>query len=627
MNGVNVDVMVDIVMILIIIIAFVIACFVILRRQVKEENENIKFSYQALCADTQNRINEIVGISMEGMGLSKQELYNQEQQRLTVSGYIRTCNSGDAGAREAMKELIRTYLTRDRGVDENTILYAIPFDSLKSMTARQMFEAMIYKLDEGRDIGFARICERFHWDMPDTEEGFTITEKRVRKAWEKLHLKLSYTDWLNVLVQMLYADRYGLGVIDTLNQQLSSIEEIQIGLCGLSEMAYHYKDEILGTTSDDRIKLEYSKDSIHILVRANCIRLAFLSFGTDDELQRVIRNLIKNSDAGELTVNNPKIVTDTVDGRRISVSRPPFSDAWIGFVRKFDAIRETDIYSWCAGMENGEKVADIVSMLAKTGRNIALTGETYAGKTTVFRACLLALNPDLAIRTIESESFEVNARRFLQGRNTAAFRVTDHTPEEMVLAFVRKTSGQVMGIGEVNSARMANHTLDVAKFATQLLFSAHYVKTEDMIAAFVAAKLCVGGYTNEKLAEMDVVRALHFDVHLAKKNGVRYVEWINEIIPDFDFEAKYDTEEISYGNAELKVASGLREVRKQLGEIKTYTIRPIMEYDLERQELLLHNKPSEESYKRAKQQMTEEQYKAFVDFFESHFPASGGREE
>jgi hypothetical protein len=84
--------------------------------------------------------------------------------------------------------------------------------------------------------------------------------------------------------------------------------------------------------------------------------------------------------------------------------------------------------------------------------------------------------------------------------------------EEDVLALIRRTTGQILCVGEINSLTMANLTMNVSKFSRQTFFTAHYVTTDDMVQDFVAAKLCVGSFSNEKLAEMDAVKALGFDI-------------------------------------------------------------------------------------------------------------------
>ena len=132
--------------------------------------------------------------------------------------------------------------------------------------------------------------------------------------------------------------------------------------------------------------------------------------------------------------------------------------------------------------------------------------------------------------------------------------------------------------------------MDLSKIASQLFFSAHYVTTEHMIADFVNAKLCIGGYTEETLAELDVVRCLGFDIHLRAKQGKRYVKYINEVVPVARNEAKKG---------------------------RTHEIRQIYRFDEEKEQGFLLSAPGEVTYERAKQILGKEEYMEFCRFFES----------
>lgn len=618
----NVDFLIDVAVISLIIVISIVLCVLFLRGSEKEEDIHEMYTYPALRRYVKERVDELVGTNMMGMGLSKQELYNQEQHQQTISSCIRLCCSGDPGAREALKELVRTILLTDLGIDEELLHISIPYDNKKGMSARQMFETMLYKLDNGKQEGLAELCKKYNWWYPTAENGYSITESMIRNAYEELRLQLNFADKLNVLTQLIYADDFGHQIIDSLNEQVHSVEEIQLGLCGLPERAYHYKDELIGALAAETV--EYSKDSINIVLKGNCIKLPFLSFETDDELERAIRNLIKGSGAGELTASTPEIVINTIDDRRVSVAMPPIADSYVGFVRKFDAILDADLAYWCSGMKDSEEVVQFITWLMKAKLSTAVNGDMGVGKTTAIRGALAKSPEELAIRVIESESFEINARRYLNGRNTMALRVTDATPEDQVLAFVRKTSGQVFCVGEITSPRMAKLSLDLMNFAQQVIFSSHYVSTDGMISAFVGALLGIGGYSSEKLAEMEVVRSIRYDIHLEKKDGIRYVHYINEIVPVFDTESWCDVEDITRDNASQKVAVGLREVRKQLGQVKTYMTRTIMRYDIETEKLEFLNRPSEETFKRAKNVLSAENCLEFKQFIDRLFPEGQG---
>ena len=507
---------------------------------------------------------------------------NQEEYRRVISNCIRNCTSGNPGARETVLDLIYSFLTKEMMFGQAEVLRLIAFHEPVKMSSWQLLEAMIYYFDkENENRGFGCLCEMFHWEG----NGFVITGEKIIQAYLELNPVFSLEDELRILAKLLYADTVGLGVIDTLNHQKGYIEEIQIGMSGRAEQQYNYKDT-LEVLSAEEI---FSRDGVYFMAKGYTVWLKAISFKTEEELQRVLRNLVKGTVNGELTKNHPMLVADTPDGRRISVSRPPVTDSWIGLIRKFDTVQEVSLEKLYLGHPEQDILPAILRQLVRSGRNIAITGEMASGKTTLFRACLAEVKPDRNIRVIEAESFELNVRGFLPKANSVTMRVTENTPAEEVLAFARKTTGQVFAIGEINSAAMAAMAMDLSKIASQILFSAHYITTEHMIADFVNAKLGVGGYSEELLAEADVVRCLGFDVHLRAKHGRRYVQYINEVLP------------------------------AETGEIqskRTYMIRQIYRYDEEQEKGELINPPSEIAYERAKQFLETGEYLEFIRTFE-----------
>ena len=527
-------------------------------------------------------LNEYTGTALADIGMEEELRKNQENQRRTISRSIRLCCSGNYGAGETVKELIRSYLSETLLINQQQIRQVIPFEQPKNMSAWQQLETLIYCYDkEENDRGFGRLCETLGWN----KQGNIISEDEIREAYLRLSPELSKTDELIILVRMLYAATVGLGIIDTLNRQKGYIEEIQLGMSGRTEQQYDYKEELSGKNR----KETFSRDGVHVMAGGCTIWLKCLSFETEEELQRVLRNLIKESQSGELTANHPMMVVDTVDGRRITVSRPPLTDTWVGLIRKFDTVQEVSLEKLYQGYPEGTLLAGLLRQLVRSGRNIAITGEMASGKTTLFRACLAETKTDRNIRVIEADSFELNVRGFLPKSNTMTMRVTERTPAEEVLAFARKTTGQIFAIGEINSSAVAAMAMDLSKIASQLLFSAHYITTEHMIADFVNAKLCFGGYTEESLAQAEVVRCLGFDIHLRTRNGRRYVHCINEIVP----------------------------MVKNAGEGENaYSIRVIYKFDEETEQGLLLNKPGEISYEKAKQTLEKEEYMEFCRFFE-----------
>lgn len=529
-------------------------------------------------------LTEYAEAKVSDVGLSHEVLNNQESYRRMLSQSIRTCCSGNYGAKETVKELIRSYLVKELHMTGDSMSRMIPFDNSSELTAMQMMEIMIYVRDkEKEDKGFQKLWQESGWGNTE-ETNPVITEEMVRSFYLSQQTELDFADRIMIVSQLLFADTVGLGAVDTLNQQKGCVEEIQLGMNGYSEANYDYKTALLAQQEG----IFYNRDGVHVLIQGKTVWLQYLSFRTEDELRRVLRNLVRDSQAGELTRNHPMIVVDTMDGRRVSVSRPPLTDSWVGLIRKFDTVTNVSLEGLYRNTWEGCRLPELLRCLIRSGRNIAITGEMATGKTTLFRACLRETGKERNIRVIEADSFELNVRSFLPERNSMTMRVTAVTPAQEVLAFARKTTGQIFAVGEVNSASVAVMMMDLAKIATQLFFSAHYVTTEHMITDFVNAKLCVGGYTEEGLARLDVIRCLGFDIHLRNRHGHRYIKYIHEIIPREQF---FDSS----------------------GEL--YQIREIYRYDEETGKGEIVRRPSRFTYERAKEELSEEEYREFQRFF------------
>ena len=542
----------------------------------------MRYSFSELQNIVSDMLQEYIGAVPTDLSLDEELYKNREEHRKIISSSIRNCCSGNLGARETIKSLIHSFLTEQLATGWEMMRGVIPFDEPQCMTSWQQLESMIFYFDKQKENqGFRLMCEKFDWNR----SGCVITAEKLEQAYVTLKPEMSLEERVAILSQLLFAKTVGLGVIDTLNYQQGCIEEIQIGMSGKAERQYDYKEDLRGKMQDET----FSRDGVHLMVDGCTIWMKCISFETEEELQRVLRNLIKESQGGELTKNHPMLVVDAVDGRRISVSRPPMTDSWVGLIRKFDTVRNVSLEALYRGYPEEKILVGLLRQIVRSGRNIAITGEMASGKTTLFRACLSETKRDRNLRVIEVDSFELNVRGFLPNANTMTMRVSERTPAEEVLAFARKTTGQIFAIGEINSAAVAAMAMDLSKIATQLLFSAHYVTTEHMVADFVNAKLCVGGYSEEKLAELDVVRCLGFDIHLRTKQGKRYVQCISEIVP-----------------------------KKQKGgkQEKSYEIKTIYQYDEESGIGRIVNKPGEISYDKAKQVLDKEEYLEFCRFFE-----------
>lgn len=508
-----------------------------------------------------DEINQYTSANLNGMGLSEEEIKNQREQIQNIARGLRKCCSGDLGQREMTKEIVKDKILEV--VDKENIDECISFDAEKG-DPWVLFETIVYKMTHGKSL-FGESPEQNELDDEFSMHAFfsefagrdIITSDDIRELYKRKKYKLSFFEKINVLAQILFARTYGLGVIDTLNYAEDTIEEIHLGMSGVLNNTYNYRSVL----KNEGMKLGASKDKVHVIIAGHTIALLFLSFETNNELIRVLQNLVKDAGAGDITKENPRIITDTVDGRRITVARPPYQDSWGGHVRIPSKANIYTINEWDPACE----INEFISLLFRSGCNIAVTGEMISGKTTLLRAGLAETDATKNIRIIERESFELDGRRYLPGRNVSSYRITDKFNEDDVLAYIRKTSGHIFSVGEVNSLDMANLSINLSKIVPQVLFTAHYNTTRAMIEDFKNAKLC-HGFTSEKLAEIEAARAVDVNIHLVNDNGIRHVEWIEEIVP-----------EESEMPAPTSVEKGLENIQRQLNKSKNYRINRLYE--------------------------------------------------
>ncbi len=571
-------VVINILIILLLTLILILGVWVIINSG-ENEKSFVPTNYSELKKYIRNEIEQASTMMVSNIGLSTENKEKQLRQREDLRNYIRNSCSGDRGARRATLQLVKDKMLEvvtSENLD-NFILFGEG-----EADKQTMFESVLYINDSNiraklrnekaetlglADDGFCNIVE----DLELVDE---FPTSKMTELYNEQCPMLDYEDKFDILAQRLFSDLYGLGSIDSLNYQTKGIEEIQVGLRGPQTRAYDYRTALAQINENDNL---CAKDSVDVIFKGVLMRVEPLAFKSDAELHRVINNLIVNCNAGELTQKNPKIVTDTIDGRRITAAIPPQADAQHAFIRKFNL---ADII--LENLYKDKTLTETMTWLVKSGMNLAITGEMETGKTTLLRSLLALTQRRSAIRIIENDSFELNGRLYFSDRNVTSLKVSKELDEEGVLAYVRKTTGQVFSVGEVNTLSMANLVCKLAKIATQLIFSAHFTSTKNMIAYFKKAEIR-DGYSDTTLAELEAAESLNFDIHVVNKRGIRYIEYINEVVID--------------GN-KIKIVPILKGNAKGEYEIK--------------------NRPSEQSDEKAKRILGEEEYQKYVEFWDTH---------
>lgn len=457
-------------------------------------------------------------------GLRKEERKKYQLQVQRLRHALRACVYGEGGEKEYVKHYIMRELEALRlSVRERASL--LPVNSQERLSSAQQFQILLYRYMKqyGKD-GFRRLCES--GGLPgeiEREDGcyYEITVEDIRRIYTEENIVLSKQEILELICDAVY-EGFGHGIIDRLRD--CRLEGISGGVSGVPEQFFHYEE---GRKREYAEK--YAHDSVFVMLNGNTIRLSFLSFGSEQELKRVIKSLLRFEAPGELSYYRPYMVNDMKDGSRVFACRPPFSESWAFFIRKFDSTEEKKVEDLFEG-DGAEDVIRALRCFVSSGLHIAITGAQGSGKTTLLKAMVRYISPKYNLR-IEESVFELWMRKEFPLRNILTFRETESVDSTEGLDAFRKTDGNCLMMGEVGSIQSAALMIELSQVSEQQLFTHHAMSTEKLLGYFKNALLRTGTYSDERMAREQVAEA--FDIHvLCEKdlNGKRYVKEISEVV-------------------------------------------------------------------------------------------------
>lgn len=460
-------------------------------------------------------------------GLNQKEIEKRLNQKKQLRKALRECAYGDINSKVFVKGYIKELLLSRYHVTPENIKELIPFHNMNHLTAREQFDIMLYQYQNRCGIeAMAELIHDFHLEEGKlNEKGQIYYEISCEDIYEAYYQSgcgmLLFRDQLEILAQRIYSSYKGNGVIDEIRDM--HIDGISAGVSGIPE-SFDTRNLPEG--------LPCSYDSVWIFFQGKSIHLSFLSFGSYKELTRVCKNIYRYNNPGQLSEVKGYTVNEMKDGSRIAVARPPFSESWVMFLRKFDSVLQQDIHLLVTD-KNNDLPIELMKWLIQGERVIAVTGEQGSGKTTLLMSLIGYINPAYNLR-IQEMSFELHLRKIYPERNIVTFRETNSISGQEGLDFQKKTDGSVNILGEVATAEVSSWMIQMAQIASLFTLFTHHAKTvHNLITGMRNALLKEGGFQNERIAAEQVADCINYDIHMKKKtDGHRYIERITEIVPD-----------------------------------------------------------------------------------------------
>ncbi len=540
-----------------------------------------RYTFESVLQYVKQTINEMTRTNIDSLALSKEAYEREIFKRSELITALRRCVYGSLQDKQYVKEIIYDILI-DSYLDEQSINQIISFDYVNRLSVIDKFDIVLYfyKQQYGK-AGFAKLVEKYQLDRPkkspdDTgKQYFEINQRDIATIFDSEGFYLTKEDKFKILTQKVYQQYKGFSVIDELRDM--DIDGISGGVSGVVGAVENIEQLIAQYK-----QIPYNYDSIWLFYKGKSIHLSCLSFGSINELRRVCQNIYRYNNTGMLSQSKGYKINEMIDGSRIVVVRPNFSESWAFFVRKFNLKRAT--LDKLITAPNAQLPINMLRYLAKGGRVTAITGAQGSGKTTLLMAMIGSIYGTLTLR-IQEMAFELHLRKLYPKRNILTFKETEQISGQMGLDVQKKTDGSVNILGEVASDEVAAWMIQMTQVASLFTIFTHHAKTtKDLILSLRNSLLKCDVFRNEEVAEEQVVGVIEYDVHLNRDyDGRRYIERITEIVPLQDsVQFEQSLEDKSGDDLTRAFMNNVTSYLKHLSAKQKFRARDIVRFDGEK---------------------------------------------
>ncbi len=548
----------NLVVLIILLIFLFILCLIFLRQSRLEKNKSSRdnpFKMSTILEEMNEFFTKYTGTWINDKKMSNAQIKKLEVVQNITRKALHECNLGNITAKRYIKEQIKEWLLNQYGVTKENIDTIIPFEDDTRLSYQDMFDIVLYYYKQiaaadAFDL-FLRENQLTPKDMLNQSENEPnkITPEQLEDVFYQLRIRLTFVDKLEILTQRLYQNYKGHGPVDELRDM--NIDGISGGVSGSIQLAM----------SDAMADMPIN--AIWVFYHGLMIHLEFLAFSSYEELQKICRNIYRYGKPGQLSAVRGYIVNEMMDGSRVVVVRPPFSESWSFFVRKFD-YRGIQKLSELITDYNSNLVIQLLELMIQGEQIIGITGEQGSGKTTLLKSLIRFIHPSYTLR-VQELVFELHLREIYPERNIVSFRETAEISGRDGLDLQKKTDGTVNIIGEVASAPVASWLVMISQVASKFTLFTHHAKTtENLILSLRNDLMITGAFHNEEAAMEQVKASIRFDVHMTKDmKGHRFIERISEIVPSFGTHEIVVNEIMRYENGSYHLIHPISEKTRQ----------------------------------------------------------------
>ena len=450
------------------------------------------------------------------------------KNKKVIADAIDQCVYGVEKSKNIVLAQIRYILERELETVEDC-LEVVDFSDVLYLEPNIQWEILIYQVKRShRTDPMGYLCKKYNLseEREVINEINGTTQKRCLVDYqfltemleEELDHELEYPEMLDILTILVYQKRFGFGVVDTLRNL--DIDGFNFGTSGSVRYIIEGKYDVPYRTTN----------SVWVQLNAKWIHFSFLDFYKEEEMKRIVNQLVAWGTTAPMTEKSPYKVNDAYDGARITAIRPPAGECWALFCRKFSSglyvkeklLNKPQVHNW-------ELVDTLTYYLMRAEQTCAFTGQQNTGKTSFMKAAMA----DVAmvnIRILEM-SFELAIRELYPWKNVITVKPTDYVSSENLQDLLKKTDGYLSMVGEVAENIVAARMIQFCLIASAFTIFSHHAKTdEDLVNGLANSLVACGEYEDHDVAISTVLDAIKHNVHLDFCKGDRVVAFISEII-------------------------------------------------------------------------------------------------
>ena len=462
------------------------------------------------------------------LGLTEAEFNALYKRKARIQEALRNCVFGIDSAKIIVIELIRTFIAENIPIDTVEELLGLsegqdPSDHIK-------FEILMYRYKKKYGKGalsawidknnFAR--ERTGIDADGGgESSYFIDIEELYMSYDEEDIHLNNDEKIDVLAVLVYQLYKGFGIVDTLREM--DVNGFNMGTSG----------SILSNINKSKAGIMKATNAVWLYYQGKYIHLRFMNFGTEEELKRIIQLLVRWGNPGPLTAKRGYMVNTMYDKSRILALRPPASEYWAIFVRKFSL---SDVSPKALIVKPYTKRGDLpmalIEFLMRGQVTCGVTGRQGSGKTTLMSSIIRFINPRYTIRVLEMAP-ELYLRELYPTRNILSVQETTTVTAAELQDALKKSDAAVSIVGEVATDIIAARMIQMGQVASIFTIFSHHANTpKDLVFALRNSLVNAGGFSNMSTAERQVIDVVKCDIHLDyTPDGKRYIERVSEIVP------------------------------------------------------------------------------------------------